>query len=166
MGVVRDETFEIPVPDRTYWPPGRWNDEPDRVEWITQAGLPGLIFRHPSGWLCGYVAVPPGHPLHGVSFMDERMGGLRAHGDINYSAPCFGPICHTPSPGESDNVWWFGFDCGHAFDWHPPGHGREAASRAKTPFEREGGFDRYYRDIPYVKDQVERLACQLIERAL
>src|SRR5215510_304522 len=33
-------------------------------------------------------------------------------------------ICHTPSPGEPDNVWWLGFDCCHLGDLYPKTHGR------------------------------------------
>lgn len=48
------------VVDKTSWPPGPWHDEPDRLQWKTAAGLPGLLVRHSRlGHLCGYAAVPP-----------------------------------------------------------------------------------------------------------
>lgn len=54
--------------DRTGWPSGPWDDEPDRVEWRDEAtGLPCLALRNDMfGSWCGYVAVPPGHPVHGL----------------------------------------------------------------------------------------------------
>lgn len=64
-------------------------------------------------------------------------------------------ICHRPDPGEPDDVWWFGFDCGHAFD----------ASPGMKQFREEHGleFDRgdTYRDLPYVASEVQSLAEQL-----
>lgn len=48
------------------WGPGLWHEEPDRLEWTTAAGLPGLALRGPMGAWCGYAAVLPGHPLYDV----------------------------------------------------------------------------------------------------
>jgi len=71
-------------------------------------------------------------------------------------------ICHVPSPGEPDNVWWFGFDCAHAGDYIPgaqhylPTHLRDtlgAPTGWSTVVE--------YRDIAYVKRECESLARQL-----
>lgn len=70
------------------------------------------------GTLCGYVAVPPSHPWHGVPYDNIDVS---THGGLTYSDSCDddGPICHVPSPGESDEVWWVGFDCGHCYDVMP-----------------------------------------------
>jgi hypothetical protein len=54
--------------DRTGWEPGPWDDEPDKIEFTTTVGLPGLIVRSHSGGLCGYVGVPPGHQFYGVDY--------------------------------------------------------------------------------------------------
>ena len=57
--------------DKSAWSPGPWKDEPDRIEWRDEAtGLPCLIVRNNGGALCGYVAVNPGHPLHGKKYSD------------------------------------------------------------------------------------------------
>ncbi|MGE5512362.1 MAG: hypothetical protein ACM31O_14035 [Bacteroidota bacterium] len=55
-------------------------------------------------------------------------------------------VCHKVEPGEDDDVWWLGFDCGHVDDLCPS--------------------DRYvqtgaYRDFAYVTAQVRSLAAQL-----
>jgi hypothetical protein len=48
------------------WGDGPWTLEPDRLEFEAH-GFPCLLNRAPvTGAWCGYVAVPPGHPLHGV----------------------------------------------------------------------------------------------------
>lgn len=59
-------------------------------------------------------------------------------------------ICHAPAPGESDNVWWFGFDCAHAGDLSPA-YDKGHAFRSEST----------YRDIQYVRDEVTSLAQQL-----
>lgn len=56
-------------------------------------------------------------------------------------------ICHIPDEGESDHVWWFGFDCGHSGDICP-GHKAVSASYV-------------YRSERYTRDQVTALAAQL-----
>jgi hypothetical protein len=38
------------------------------------------------------------------------------HGGLTYADRCQGAICHVPQPGESDDVWWLGFDCNHSGD--------------------------------------------------
>lgn len=119
--------------DRTTWPKGQWDNEADRYEWRDKAtGLPCLIVRNRSGALCGYVGVSPSHPWHGVDYAGcaletpceegrycEHSVGGPVHGGLTYSGKCDGPICHTPKPGESDDVWWFGFDCAHGGDLVP-----------------------------------------------
>lgn len=106
--------------NKTGWPDGPWMQEPDRVQWRTVAGLPGLVVRQPvAGALCGYAGVPPGHPMHGLDCSADDFPRF-GHG-IDYSAPCQvdGPVCHVPEPGEPDDVWWLGFHCAHGWDYAP-----------------------------------------------
>ena len=153
--------------DKSAWPPGPWHTEPDRVEWKTEAGYPALIIRVSySGHLCGYVAVPPGHPAHGHSYATEYetdangerdydkprpnpLNGIRVHGGITYTEKCAGRVCHVPAPGEPDDVWWVGFDCNHAYDLAP-----NYGSAYRTVMAD-------YRDVDYVREQCELLAEQL-----
>lgn len=142
----------LTVDNKSKWGPGPWQDEPDKVNWRTEAGLPGMIVRGPMGSLCGYVAVPPGHPAHGKAYNDvyDKLGGVSVHGGLTYAAACRGNICHEPEAGESESVWWFGFDCAHFGDLSPQ-------------FGREFGFgDDVYRDVSYVTAEVESLARQLV----
>lgn len=134
------------------WGDGPWLDEPDRLEFRHQ-GLPCLITRNPvMGNLCGYVAVPPGHPWHSKS--DPPV--VDVHGSCNYANACSGHICHVPEPGESDNVWWFGFDCAHGHDF-VPGYMMAFPSELLPKLFTTGT----YRDLPYVDSQVRSLAEQL-----
>jgi hypothetical protein len=55
-------------------------------------------------WLCGYVALPQGHPLHGKEYdeIDDKINDV-AHFGLTYS-------------NLEGNDWVIGFDCNHAFD--------------------------------------------------
>lgn len=130
---------------------GPWVDEPDRVEWKSAGGLPCLIVRNAAcGHLCGYVAVPPGHPMHGRGTDDERLD-LDVHGGITYAAACRGDVCHVPAPGEPDDVWWIGFDAAHAGDAIPLTDRLCPKLMAVST----------YRDVAYMRAECEGLAAQL-----
>lgn len=145
------------------WGPGPWQDEQDRLEWRYK-GMPCLIRRSPaSGAWCGYVAVPPGHPWHGRSWMDDDGGPeVEIHGGITFSDKCTpgGEICHVPEPGEPDDVWWLGFDCGHAFDVCPKFNAEAQAIGIPSLLSTYFGS---YRTMLYAKTEVERLADQALE---
>lgn len=134
--------------DKSAWSPGPWQVEPDRVEW-RYLGLPCLIVRtEHTGGLCGYVGVPPGHPAREAG--DEAFD---VHGGLTYGAPCDenGKICHVPLPGEPADVHWLGFDCAHAGDLIPNlGLGMGISFNGDV-----------YRDVAFVRAQVERLADQV-----
>lgn len=136
---------------------GPWQIEPDYLQWTTEAGLPGLIVRNQVGCLCGYAGVPNGHPLYEVSCQDID---VQVHGGLTYSAHCNGAICHAPGPGETDDVWWFGFDCSHApWDYVP----RWAALTRQLGMEDTLStlFQGSYKGIDYVRNEVEGLARKL-----
>lgn len=94
------EKIEYRTKDKSKWPRGPWDDEPDKVQWQDEAtGLPCLIVRSPVGALCGYVGVPPDHPWHGKEYDDEALIGVEVHGGLSFAAFCQpGPenqsICH------------------------------------------------------------------------
>ncbi len=146
--------------DKSTWGDGPWQTEPDRVEWA-HAGLPCLVLRSPHGNWCGYAAVPPEHPLHGWDYNDVDVD---VHGGLTYASPCDGHICHVPNPGEPDDVWWFGFDCGHGFDIMPGMDARLREIGDRLPMST---FDPLhfpgatYKTLDYVKAETNRLAEQL-----
>ena|SRR5437899_729099 len=156
---------------KSAWGDGPWQEEPDRAEW-EHAGFPCLAVRpmHHGVW-CGYVAVPPGHPLHGKGYDTPDVD---VHGGLTYANRCSGPICHVAKPGEPEDVWWFGFDCGHAGDYQP---GRAATLKhIGAPLsDQERAYDHatavtthasdwtvdVYRTLDYVRAETNRLAEQL-----
>lgn len=152
--------------ERAQWGEGPWRDEPDKVSWTDPAtGRPCLIHRGPGGALCGYAAVDPGHPLHGVGFTDDTLPDLEVHGGVTYADRCqdtpdeSSGICHVPAPGAPHDVWWFGFHCAGFRDLEPA----SAAYLAKAlPMEDTCLWHSdVYRDVAYVIGQCEALARQL-----
>ncbi len=116
------KTISYRTVDKSAWPRGPWDKEPDKVQWFDKAsGLPCLAVRHREwGHWCGYVGVAEGHPLFELGDVS-----LEAHGGITFAAMCAPGepeatgICHIAGPGEPEHVWWLGFDCAHAFDLKP-----------------------------------------------
>lgn len=162
-------TIEYRTVDKSGWPRGPWDAEPDKRQWQDEAtGLPCLIVRGPGGALCGYVGVSPGHPAHGLDYyqnpyddnfndialapVQEAINNVSAHGGLTFASGCghgdnpSRGICHVPGDGDPDHVWWFGFDCGHHGDLIP---------------RYEWSFDGQYRDQAYVERWVRKLATQL-----
>ena len=77
-----ERMWSDPAIEKSEWGDGPWQREPDRMEWIA-SGLPARIRRNPIyGTLCGYVGVPPEHPMHGIRHSDLEYGALRAHRGI------------------------------------------------------------------------------------
>lgn len=137
--------------DKSQFGDGPWQTEPDRVEW-RYLGLPCLIVRNEMGALCGYVGVPPEHPWHGKDYNDID-GAVDVHGGLTYANKCNdAAICHVPKDGEPDDVWWLGFDCAHSGDGVP---GRPGLIGAYM------NIGTRYRDVTYVRAEVEKLAVQV-----
>jgi hypothetical protein len=143
------KTIEYRTVDKSAWPAGPWHDEPDKVQWQDEAtGYPCLIVRNCSGALCGYVGVGPDHPCYQMNYDDV---GFEVHGGLTFSNKCQPgtedhAICHKVEEGESDDVWWLGFDCAHGGDRSP---------------RYNYSDDDEYRTIEYVKAEARSLARQL-----
>lgn len=141
--------------DRKNWEPGPWDAEPDYVHWVDETtGLDCLAVRHQrEGFWCGYAGVPTSHPLHGLDGPPE-LEDVRVHGGLTFAGGCRGRICHKSERGE---VWWFGFDCNHAWDCTPASG---SAGRESDLWETVE-----YRTLDYVREHATALAGQLAEVA-
>jgi hypothetical protein len=132
-------------------------------EWI-HAGLRCAVTQaREAEHRCGYVRVPPGHPLYGKSYDDDDFS-VNAHGGVNFSEkePC--------TEHEDGQGWWFGFDCGHCFDgkFDPkidPALLSPQAREIRAIYERCNLLNEHYWTQPEVEAEVERLADQLAEIA-
>lgn len=144
----------------SYWDePGPWHDEPDKVQWVDEAtDYACLAVRNHLGAWCGYVGVPDTHPYYKRDYSDLD---VEVHGGLTFADLCHEEaeeghgICHIPEPGHPDNVWWLGFDCGHAWDYMP------RFVRLPSPLGRSPFGDETYRTLEYVQSECERLAAQL-----
>jgi hypothetical protein len=166
-----------------------------REEFIVEAqwehnGLPCVCIIHPFGHRCGYVGVPEGHTLYGVSYHDE-IPELRAHankaanspiGKLNmitvFCAALEGKITATPEhviqvhgsltysgstddyPVKKPGYWWFGFDCGHCDDAPDPEFMSDETLAIFAPLNHLLP-DRQIRTLPYVREECNSMADQL-----
>lgn len=86
---------------------GPWTGEAEKIAWTDEmSGYACIIRRAPQGGhLCGYVAVPPGHPLFGMDPYAFVGLGIGVHGGLSYASECqrWEPearsICHVTTAG-------------------------------------------------------------------
>lgn len=117
---------------------GAWETEPDHAEWThEESGYRCEIRRVPGmGHLCGYVTLPPGHPVN-----SEHKVGHTPHGGVTY----------FEKEGDCHKA---GFDCAHLHDYSP-----QAPHTCITPEKT------VYRTFAYVKGETNKLALALYEQA-
>ena len=139
--IILSET-ELLDCDRSRWPEGEWDGEPDRVNLGLRAGLPCMIRRSDLGSWCGYVGVPATHPAWGHHY---DLVDVSAHGGLTYAD-------FIDDRDLPENHWWLGFDCGHAGDIIP---GMPLMTNIPHP---RGDT---YKNRAYVTHEVEMLAEQL-----
>lgn len=169
---VRPEQLYV-IPDRRPNGQGPWSHEPfDKIAWHDAAsGLDCILLRQETGVWGGFVAVLPGHPLHG--YLEDAIppaAGLSPHGGIDYARTCARrlpeaiQVCHvrprhSPSSRSApvrdnhwhEDAWWFGFTANKPGDL-VPGIGKPALAR------EEGET---YRGAAYMFEETTRLARQL-----
>lgn len=148
--------------DKTKWPErGEWDQEPDKAQWTdAETGLPCLAVRNRAHW-CGYVGVTEDHPAFKK---DGETLDVDVHGGLTFSGMCQpgegdARICHVPDPGESEYVWWLGFDCAHWGDYRPAE--LPEILEINRRFSLFGNFQEHYRNLAYVKSECASLAQQL-----
>lgn len=161
---------------------GPWKLEADKVAWRDPAtGMDCIIRRAPyGGYLCGYVALQPCHPLFGFEGDALEALGIRPHGGVNHGAPCEElesepySVCHVSERSgasrrnrarasaaagfdrQHDDAWWFGFSCDKPGDLQPTRPDAPASVRGSRV-----GLKNVYRDENYVLAHVIDLAAQL-----
>ncbi len=111
--------------------------------WIYHDKYVCRIQRNTFGDWCGYVGVPAGHPCHGMNY-NEVDNDVEVHGGLTFSE-----LVHN---WAKDRMWFFGFDCGHAFDIN------FISIRTGMNFP-----EMTYKDKEYVTAETNKLAKQLEE---
>jgi hypothetical protein len=106
---------------------------------FTHSGFECMTKVSLMGIPCGYVGLDKSHPYYGKHYDDIQ--DIEVHGGLTFS----GNLHEMPG-----DLWWLGFDCGHAFDlsWglQPP-----------------WGFPKFEsnKSDQFVEEQTKRLAEQL-----
>ena len=135
--------------DRSSWPRGPWEAEPDRLD-FRYAGLRCLLLRNERGVWCGYVGVPPGHPAYEKGRND--LPGIHVHGGLTYAAHGdVRQVSRIRAAGEPLVLWWVGFDCAHHYDLAPGQTLRSWGAAAAR-------IAAMYRTLDYARAETERLA--------
>lgn len=124
-----------------------WESEPDVLSWKTNKGSVELelhikrqpILKH----LCGYVGIPYDKSSD-KEYQKLESFGFDVHGGITFSQLGDGGTF-------KEGFWWVGFDCAHLGDISP---GSMLFSHSPSDT---------YKNIAFVKGQVEKLANQVIE---
>lgn len=94
---------------------------------------------------------------------------LNVHGGLSFSDHCQpgaedDSVCHIVLDGRPDNIWWLGFDCAHAGDLTPSSIAFHKKFVTEHPEFNDVPED-IYRNIAYVKSEIELLALQLSKTA-
>lgn len=129
--------------DRTGWPKGEWDNEPDEVS-FQHEGLACKILRTQMGGLCGYVGIPKSNPWFRCTD-DDLESWINCHGGVTYTGLQF-------PDGSGQGLRVVGFDCAHAGDF----------LLGTYKFDRLilGGK---YRNISYVTSQIHSIVKQVLE---
>lgn len=139
--------------DKKEWGPGPWMSEPDYIAFIdSETTYPCVAKRTLLGAFVGYVGVDAKHPLYMATLDQQEFDFIDCHN----AAPTFAAFLPEESVNFSPPVrhWWIGFDCMHDNDMCP---WRTPVGRPR----RRTNNKEQYRDLKYVKEQLEFLASQL-----
>jgi hypothetical protein len=74
---------------------------------FTHSGFECMTKVSVMGIPCGYVGLPKSHPYFGKHYDDVDDENIQVHGGLTFSGYW---------EELADNLWYLGFDCGHAWD--------------------------------------------------
>lgn len=150
-------------------------------------GLRCAVLAMDAGHGCGYVAVPEGHPWHGLDWDDPVPAPKPLPDDMTVAEAMegFGPVNLLASDRESlamqvrvhggltfaaeglvgveGGSWWLGFDCAHAGDARNPEWMSEGYRQIEAEFPSIPG-DRIWTE-EMIAAETERLADQIADAA-
>lgn len=160
MGERRKNLTEINLTDKSTWPAGAWQIEPDFVYYQDyQTKLHCLIQRNNYGSLCGYVAIEKDHPYFGIDYNDYETVDIQVHGGLTFSGPIELPEETRIKELEGLDLWWFGFDCSHIHDLTPAYTDLMGTAIFATAIGRSD----VYRNMDFVKAEIRKMVKQLDE---
>lgn len=148
--------------DKQEWSLGPWKDEPDYVAWVDdETSYRCVMRRNVIGAWCGFVGLPPQHPLYMAAANDAAFRFVDIHGGITFAA-FMDEDATEFQPAEKS--WWVGFDAMQDGDYCPNAHAVNAKDRPKHMRRLKGKVSslmQEYRDLEYVFNEVSFLAVQL-----
>lgn len=171
--------------DKSTWPVGPWNAEPDLSWWYDEGSkLPCAIFRSVvTGALFGAVGVPEGHAYHmrPIPIDITCHWGLQASGMTVFwdGTDSLSDMAEEMNNMHKNfnNCWWFTFACNQVGDFCPAeAKFWQEVDLEKIQKEYEGStfihkafymrevHSKYignYKDINFVKAECQKIACQL-----
>ena len=151
-------------------------------DWVTESGHRAICIAIENMHRCGYVGITVKNPLHGISYsqntpvlkelwkrIQNEPLGKRGIIPIVCATNKSEKECQTPElvfnvhggltycggddyPVKSDNLWWYGFDCGHHRDGYFEGSSLHNIMSAYP-----------IRTVEYVVEECESLSKQLME---
>lgn len=136
--------------DKTQWSSGEWIDEPDYLEWTDEETGYVCKIERVESILEGYVGISYDHYRNLTK--DNKYSDLKVHGG--------GLIRHQYGDTYGDTMCFLGFDCGRFGDFCPYICVYEIDG---TPIFRPRGIPQDYRNIDYVKNEINKLISQLKE---
>lgn len=167
-----------------------WENEPDSDS-FEAAGLVCLMRRDHNGVWTGHVGLPKTHPLHGqrrdasivvptafaraadnrrMATADLRGGAAPTTIDANAALPLsvaldvHGGLWSSGLVGSDyPGLWFFGFTCGHPWDFKPLDPLTIAGYKSMDPEQAEAIYrtPNDYRTYTYARNETEKLAAQL-----
>src|SRR3990167_7132333 len=147
------EMTALELVDRTDWPPGAWDNEPDFRYWQYR-GLECYMVRNHLGAWCGYVVVPRFHPLRRLGY-DQANVSVDTHGGLTFSDYEKREGIVDLLPSVKSKRWVLGFDCLHAFDEAPGMLAVEIRHKILMPHIGT------YRTTAYAQAETQNLADQI-----
>lgn len=148
----------------------KWDNEPDEVI-FEHEGYKCIVYRHPEfKFLCGYVAIPEGHPFFKQDYSEWLYDKKVENGnpkeakydkeiaDKICSLECHGGVTFAGYLRVFTEDWLIGFDANHSWDSTPP-------VEIRPDYIYGGERDLYgmsqYRTIEYMSEQCKILAEQI-----
>lgn len=126
-------------------------------EWKAFGLSCAVVQAREASYRCGYVRVPPNHPMFGKYYDDVDVS---VHGGLTFAKiePC--------TEHEDGQGYWFGFDCGHSEDAliDPNVNLDEVSSQTRKLIEIHNQFtfrDKHFWTEAEVIAETEKLAEQL-----
>lgn len=158
--------------DRSQWIEGPWTSELyDRAQWTDRGtGYHCLAIRSDMGVWCGYVGIPPEHPLYGGDVENAPInasysGPTDDHHYIEPDPPSeFATIDENDPRSALDVIslrpllWFYGFDCGHHNDINPMSESMFARTGLSLKFPADRKPVPTYKDLDHVVDRCADLA--------